>query len=218
MDADFKTFMSLSEPEIAKEISDILTEGKILHKIHDSRKDFDPTFSNNPTGKDIQIQLQASDFQAAVALIDSKIELKQHEINPDHFLFDYSDEELKEVIKSADEWHPLDVKLAKHILKERGIIMSETEIAVMRQTRITEMSKPESSGNLEVVIGYIAGFMGGFLGLFIAYHLMKHKKTLPDGSQVYNYTETDRKNGKYIFIISVISMIGSVLFLLFKPK
>ena len=80
------------------------------------------------------------------------------------------------------------------------------------------MSKPESSGNLEVVIGYIAGFMGGFLGLFIAYHLMKHKKTLPDGSQVYNYTETDRKNGKYIFIISVISMIGSVLFLLFKPK
>ena len=41
--------------------------------------------------------------------------------------------------------------------------------------------------------------------IFIGSHLMNYKKTLPDGSQVYNYCETDKVHGRNILYISTVS-------------
>ncbi|HMI06758.1 MAG TPA: hypothetical protein VK528_04370 [Flavobacterium sp.] len=218
MAEDFKTFMSFTEPEMAQEIVAILTEGKILHNIHDSRKDFDPGMGNNESGKSIDIQVRPQDFPKAVNLINEKLELDESQIDPEHFLFGFTNDELIDVIKHADEWHPLDVKLAKHILNKNGVVLSQDDLETLQKKRIEEKAKPEKNAAEWIVIGYIFALGGGFLGFFIGYHLAHFKKTLPDGSQVYSYHESDRRNGNRILLLSAISLLGWIAFYIWKAK
>jgi hypothetical protein len=218
MAEDFKTFMSLSEPEMAKEIAAILLSGNILHSIHDNRKDFDPGMTNNESGKSIDIQIRPQDFPKAENLINEKLELDENQIDPEHFLFGFTNDELIDVIKHADEWHPLDVKLAKHILDKNGILLSQQDLETLQKKRIEEKAKPEKNATEWIVVGYIFALCGGFLGFFIGYHLVHFKKTLPDGSQVYSYHESDRRNGNRILWLSVISLLSWIAFYIWKAK
>lgn len=210
--------MSLSEPEMAKEIASILLSGNILHNIHDNRKDFDPGMANNESGKSIDIQIRPQDFPKAESLINEKLELDENQIDPEHYLFGFTNDELIDVIKHADEWHPLDVKLAKYILDKNGILLSQDDLETLQKKRIAEKAKPEKNATEWIVVGYIFALGGGFLGFFIGYHLAHFKKTLPDGSQVYSYYESDRRNGNRILLLSAISLLGWIAFYIWKVK
>lgn len=216
MENNLKVFMTLKEAEQVQEIASILETGKILHSIHDNNKDFDPTMSNNEAGKGIDILLLPQDFAKADQLISEKIELKDEMIDPEHFLFEFSESELRDVIKHSDEWHPLDVKLAKKILEDKGIPVTQEQISSFHKERYDEKSKPEKSAADWLIAGYLFALAGGLLGFFIGNHLMTFKKTLPDGTQVYNYDINDRKHGKWILIISILSMVVSISYFIFK--
>lgn len=215
---NFKTFMSLSDEETAKEISDILTAGKVQHHIHDSKKDFDPSFSQSDVGKSILLQIRPQDFKMAEALINDKLELREEHIDPDHFLHGFSEDELKDVIKNADEWHPLDVKLSKHLLGKKGIQISTDELQSFKKQRLVEQSIPEKTATEWIIAGYAFAFLGGFLGFFIGYHLLYFKKTLSDGSQVLNYTSKDRFHGRIILLISILCAALWTLRFVFTEK
>lgn len=218
MENDFKTFMSLTEPELVKEIATILKSKNILHNIHDYRKDFDPGLTNNELGKSIDIQLQPKDFKEAEILLNEKIELKDELIDNEHFLFTFSNEELTDVVKNADEWHPLDVKLAKYILKKNGNEITQDHLNLLEKERIEEKSTPEKSAAEWIITGYFFAICGGFLGLFIGNHLINYKKTLPDGSQVYNYCESDKAHGKRILFISALSSMIVTIISVYRDK
>ena len=86
----------------------------------------------------------------------------------------------------------------------------------IKKQRIIELSKPEEGQNSYIIIGYICAILGGLLGLFIGWHLLTYKKTLPNGSQVYAYSENDRKQGNRIVILGGIFLVLWILYRILK--
>jgi len=125
-------------------------------------------------------------------------------LNRGHYLFEFTNEELYEILEKPDEWNYIDYKLAQKILKERGKDINENLLASLKEERVTELSKPERRYSFWIIVGYISSLLGGLLGLAIGWILWTMKKTLPNGERIYVYSESDRRHGKIMFMIGII--------------
>lgn len=135
----------------------------------------------------------------------------------DYFLFQFSDEELLDVLVKSDEWSETDVQLAAEILKKRGRKVEKGEIERLRTERMNQLRQADPLNSWWIVGGYLFSFFGGLIGLLIGYSIWQAKKTLPGGEKVFRYGEKDRKNAQIIFVISAITLsIGVLLRLLLQ--
>ena len=214
--SDLKTYMSLTDAESASEITSILTKNKIPFKIQDTGKDFDASFSMNKASKSILILLHSNDFERANAVVDTELILDENTIDKEHFLYGFSNDELLDVIKNSEEWHPLDVKLAKQLLEQNKIQINETEIADFKKEKVAESFKPEKSDITTILIGYVFSITGGLIGLGITFFLINSKKTLPTGEKIYTYCKSDRSHGFKMLILSSISIVICLIVVLKK--
>lgn len=201
MNEKFITFQKFDEQVSALDLGKILDENNIEYLLEDTSLSFDPTFSNNGFGKEFRIKIQKQDFEKVDILLQKSSQTEINEIDKDHYLFSFSDDELIELITKRDEWSQFDFLLAQKILKERGREISPEMIEQIKKERIIALSKPEESQKNWIIVGYISALLGGLLGVFIGWHLLTHKKTLPDGSRIYAYSEMDRTQGNRILIL-----------------
>jgi len=132
-------------------------------------------------------------------------------VDSSHYLFNFTDDELKEVIEKQDGWSALDFQLAKKLLNDRGVRIDQAEINSIKVQRIVELSKPEKSPILLVVIGYILVFLGGLLGILIGWYIRNQQKTLPNGEQIHIYSNKDRIHGERMMILGLISLLIYIL-------
>jgi hypothetical protein len=201
---NYQRFKSKIELE---EFSKLLFKNKIEFEIEDNSINFDPTFSNNDFGKEFLIKLRNSDFEKVDRIQNELSYSLTQDIDKDHYLFDFTDQELIDIILKNDEWSKFDYSLAQKILKDRGKEFTENQLQKLKQQRVEELAKPEESQKTWIIVGYIFAFLGGFLGIFIGRHLSTHKKTLPNREKVFGYNETDRKHGSRIFFLGIVFLI-----------
>lgn len=210
---------------IIDDIAQILEEHHIPFKQIDNENYFDATFVNDPSKIEYQILIDPSDFEKAEEIITDYYS-RNLEIPEDYYLKEFSDEELKDIIFKKDEWNEFDYEVAKKLLKDRGIIISEAEVNRINKERLellkNSYDKPEDVKNL-ITFGYIFAIIGclaslviGFL-LFISYGIslviLKLQKQLPNGERVYYFREEDRRHGKRILIISIaFTVIWTIIF------
>lgn len=212
MKKEFLTFERFKDKILAEKFGRLLSDEKIEFILEDNSLSFDPTFSNNGFGKEFCIKVKKDDFEKIDKILNEKSENEITEIDSNHYLLSFSNEELIDVISKSDEWNKYDVSLAKKLLKERGKEITEEQISKIKKQRIIELSKPEKNQKGYIFIGYVCSFLGGFLGIFIGWHLLTFKKTLPNGNQSYVYSENDRKQGNRIVILGIISFIFWILY------
>jgi ABC-type antimicrobial peptide transport system permease subunit len=203
---EFKTFMSLTDLEGVSEISDVLKKFDIPFKIQDTSKDFDVTFSNDTSKNSFLIMLNQNDFDKASSILEDKLKFDINEVNKSHPLLLFNLDELKDVVKNYDEWHPLDVKLAKYLLEEKNITISEKEINQTQLKKEIEAQNPEKSDGLTLAMGYLFCIMGGIAGIGIALFILTGKRTLSNGNKKYIYSKPDRKHAIYMLIAGAISL------------
>lgn len=135
-----------------------------------------------------------------------------NELNADYYLFNFSKDELHEVLVKADEWSEHDVEIARALLHKKGVKIDENALKQEIDERMANFRKPDKNQTFMVVFGYICAVFGGFLGLLFGYALYSTKKELPNGEKVYRYSESNRKSGFNILIISAITLsIGTAL-------
>ncbi|WP_291153313.1 hypothetical protein [Flavobacterium sp. UBA7680] len=216
MTEEFITFEKFNDKHSAEELGQILKETNIEYLLENNSLSFDPTFANNGFGTEYCLKIKKEDFKKANEILLKKSEKEINEIEKDYYLFTFSDEELIEVVSKSDEWNKFDVTLAKKLLKEKGIDISEERIKKIEEQRILELSKPEENHKGFLILGYISAFFGGIWALFIGWHLLTYKKTLPNGNRVYAYSKEDRKHGNRILIIGIIFSILWLLYYLLK--
>lgn len=202
--SDFKTFMSLTDRSMVKEITSILECNQLNFRMQDTSRDFDPTMANNEAYHSTLVMLDPKDFEKANVLLEEHTPLNIAEIDPSHPLFSFSNDELKEVVKNYDEWHPLDVKLAKYLLQKQNITVGQNEIKEQQHVKELKAGEHEKSGLQTLIMGYLFCLMGGLAGIGIALYLLFGKKTLPDGSKKYLYAERDRRHGFYMLLLGAI--------------
>ena len=208
---NFITFQKFTSKEAASDLIQLLQDNNIEYEIVDNSFSVDLTFGGDRQSEK-EIKLQQSDFLKVNQLLDKNAEDNIKNIDRDHYLFEFNNEELTEIIQKPDEWSKEDYLIAKNILKTKGINLSEDKLEELKQERINELSKPESGDTLWTILGYLFSLLGGFLGVFIGWHLMTFKKTLPNGQKVYNYTDRARFHGQIIFILGLLCMIGWIIY------
>lgn len=216
MKEEFITFERFNDKKSAEEFGKLITEKNIEFVLEDNSLSFDPTFANNSFGKEFCIKLKKTDFDKVDKILTEKSENEINQIDKDYYLLSFTDQELIDVISKSDEWNKFDVSLAKKLLKERGKEVTEEQITEIKKQRIIELSKPEESQNIYIIIGYVCALLGGLLGIFIGWHLLTYKKTLPNGNRIYAYSENDRKQGNRIVILSGIFIVVWILYRILK--
>lgn len=216
MKEDFVTFQKFSNQNSAIELGVFFNENKLEYLLEDNSLSFDPTFANNDFGKEFCIKIKKYDFDKANNLLIEKSGNEIFEIDDNHYLLSFSDDELFDVILKRDEWNSFDVSLAEKLLKERGKEVSQEKIEELKNSRILELSKPEQSQKGYIIVGYIFTVLGGLLGIFIGWHLLTFKKTLPNGNRIYAYSDNDRKQGNRILILGGIFFVIWLIYRLIK--
>jgi hypothetical protein len=206
-DNDFLTFQKFTNKSEATELTELLTTNNIKFLIEDTSASFDPSFANNEINKEFRVKLKKEDFDKVDKLMLNISASQLNEIDENYYLFEFTDVELLEVLTKSDEWSKFDYLLAQKILKDRGQEVNEKILENLRRKRIEELAKPEESQKSWVITGYIFALMGGFFGLFIGWHLLAHKKTLPNGDRVYGYSIEDRIHGNRILILGIVFLI-----------
>ena len=205
--SEFAVYRKFSDVKQAEELAETLKNNNVDCKLVDNSPAIDITFTGNTLQNEVQLLVKQSDFEIANDLLDKKAEEQIEEVDDDHYLFDFENEELYDILIKPDEWSAFDYKLAQKILSERGQPVNEGLIRSLKKQRLDELAKPEGGQTSWILVGYLFAFFGGVIGLLIGWLLWKRKKSLPDGRKVFAYNDKDRNHGKIIFVIGLVLFI-----------
>lgn len=201
-------YQTFTSKELALELTNLLSENNIAFKTEVFDASFNSTFTNN-SNKDYVVKINPSDFEKVDTLLLESMKEEIDNVNADYYLFQFSNEELFDLIRKRDEWSQFDVLLAKKILQSKNVAFSQELDNKIKQERFSELAEPKKADKYYVIVGYVLAILGGVLGFIIGLHLSSSKKTLPNGKQIHEFTEKDRKNGKEIMFIGIIMTVVS---------
>lgn len=204
MENDYSIFRKFPSLEQANELKELLESHNIKSVLGDNVPPVDVTFSGSTLLHEYEVRIDQTDFEQAEKILEKNAENILDEIDPDYYLFDFTNEELYEILLKSDEWNSFDYTLAQKILSERGKPIDNDLLSSLKKERLNQLAQPEGNQKPWIIAGYFFSLMGGLLGLIIGYSLWTAKKTLPNGEKVYSYSTNDRKHGKYIFYLGLI--------------
>lgn len=197
----FLTFQRFNDPALAQAMADILKTQGIETRIENDAPVFDPSYAFNSINSDIHLNIRPADFTRAHQVLVEYYRSHLSDVDPEYYLFQFTNEELLAILSAADDWGPFDNALAERILTDRGHPLTPTQTTEMRDQRVAELSKPEPLAKKWLFLGYallvIIPLASCIQGGIIAYY----KKTLPNGERVYAYEKADRRQGKALFFI-----------------
>jgi hypothetical protein len=204
MAGSYQTFQKFNDPDLAGVIARKLRELNIPSQVVDENPNFNPSFVNNVVEPTIHLKVRSGDFDRAHQALEEYYRQQLNDVDPDYYLFSFSDTELLDIVAKPDEWGHFDYALAKKLLADRGLTITPATAEELKQQRLKELALPERAHTGWIIAGYICAILGGFFGLIIGYVFAYTKKTLPNGGTVYVYPDQARHHGKRIFFIGIL--------------
>lgn len=208
---DFLTYKKFHEQESVEALTQILNDNQIEFEVTEDRDSLDSLYGDKHLNRQFFVKIRRDDFSIvdSILLMDSEKYLVT--ADKGHYLYEFTDEELFDILSKPDEWNEFDFQLAKKILNERGKEINNETIELLKKQRINELAKPEDSSKVWIYAGYLFALLGGLLGIFMGLALITTKKTLPNGQRVYTYSSRHRKHGTRIFVIGIIMFLISLV-------
>ena len=197
MAEQFLTFRRFHEQETAIDLIQKLNELNIEFEVEDN----DSSFAKKPDTRDISIKLKPADFDIAQKELENYYRFLTRQVDANYYLFEFTNEELQEVLEKPYKWGDFDYQLARKILKERGKEMSDGLIDNLQKSGNDDLAIPESYHKGWINFGYFLAIAGGLFGIIIGWYLCHSKRTFPDGRRAHRYSEWERKHGKQILLL-----------------
>jgi hypothetical protein len=204
MEKEFLIYKSFTDADVAAEVADTLNQNGIHFQIENTSSPIDPLLIGSSLSADIRLKLYSEDFSRADKVLNDFYARQIQSVPADYYLYDFSNDELLEILQKPDEWGTLDYSLAPEILRQRGVDTTENQLLEFKSNRLKEVAQTEKLGRSWILLGYFIAFVFSPLGVFFASAILTFKKTLPDGDKVFSYHPDDRWHGKRILIISVL--------------
>jgi hypothetical protein len=202
---EYQTYRRYKDSNEANLLIKQLELNGISYQIEDVSPIYDITFTGGTDLEDkVAVKIKSEEFNFVDKILEEAAVEDIQIIDNDHYLNEFTDKELLEVLENYDEWSKTDFIYAQKLLKNRGIEISTEEIEKLKEKKIIKLSMPEKGKAGWMILGYISAFFGGIIGIFIGHHLYKFKKQLPNGDKVYAYDINTRKNGFWIYYIGMI--------------
>ncbi|WP_400191842.1 hypothetical protein [Hymenobacter sp. B81] len=207
MNDGFLTYQKFLSLEASQGLLSLLQEHNIPYETVLVQPAADPSFAFNEVHRHCEVKLRGQDFPRVHQLEEQANEQLAASVDPDHYLFRFTDDELMGILVRPDEWSKLDFVLAQRILRDRGHDLNPDTVQLLLQHRNAELAKPEEKQPIWIMLGYVSACVGGLLGIIIGWHLYSHKRTLPNGETVQAFSADDRVHGLRITILGVIFLI-----------
>src|SRR5690606_37625001 len=172
--SEIVAFKKFSDVVQARELKEFLQKNIIECYLADNEPSVDSFIIGSPM-TDYEGKIKQEDFEKAAKLVEERFAGMLNNIDPDYYLFSFTNEELYDIILKQDEWNEFDYLLAKKLLNERGKTIDDDMINSLKKQRLADIAKKDPNENVWMVAGYIFSLLGGFIGIIIGYMLWKSK-------------------------------------------
>lgn len=206
-----RSFRNFLVREEAEAMAEALRGSELNAVVQDNSSFQDPLFSGASLPS-FHVLLLAHEFERAEDILRSQMGKAADEMPDDHYLHEFSDQELMDVLMSPSEWNELDMAYARRLLQQRGQEIPDELLAAARKARLRDLRAPAPSQTAFIVLGYVSAFLGGLLGIAIGWYINTAKKTLPNGERVAVYSASDRRHGARLFIIGIVVTLGLLVY------
>jgi hypothetical protein len=208
---EFVTYKKFKSSQEALYLLSFLVAHKIEYRMEDIPQAIDLPSGGAELEDKVEVKLKPEDFEVVDKLLSNEAIQDIDEVDKDYYLFEFSDEELTDIVINFDEWSTSDYNLAQKILKERGKEIPKEKVDEYREKKLELLRKPVAGSKGWLVVGYIFAVLGGIIGIFMGWSIITSRKTLPNGEVLFVYDTQTRKYGKYMFYIGVIGFVVSLL-------
>jgi hypothetical protein len=207
--AAFEKFFS---PEQAEPVLAILKEHNVSFEFLKIGKVVDAVIAGETLNYNYELKIARNQFEYVNQLLLDKIQINIDDVDPEYYLFSFTDNELMDILRKPDEWGRQDYIIARQLLGSRGVQYSDVELTNLKSERLQVLARPEKEGKAWIYAGYFFSAFGGFFGVIIGLALWQSTKVLPNGDKVYTYDQKTRNKGRLIVLVSLIVFALSITF------
>lgn len=211
--AEFVRLQNFSAPEDALEWVDLLKAHHIPYDWEEQTAGFDLTFGlNHPTLR-YTLKVRQTDLKDARQIFRAKALENILYYDDSHYLYEFEEGELYEILTQPDQWSLEDGLLAQRILSERGQPVSEEEREALYQKRLKELGAEKRAPVAWIIGMYVFAAVPAILGFVLGFIYATARKTDPEGNRSYTYDAWTRLHGKIAIGVSFLGVL--LLYLLF---
>ena len=211
MAIEFVSYRKFTDTESAEDIVKLFHENNIPCRLVDEQHAYVKVVGYTPIDFGISININPDDFVKADKILEAYYLKDIKTIDKDYYLFDFTDEELKNVVSNPHDWGQFDILLANKILKEKGIGYSDNDIENKKEERIAALSIVKKIPVYKIALGYILSIIFPPGGMINGFLILNNRNILPNGKKFYVHSEKDRLHGKAFIGISIMWIIIIIL-------
>ncbi|WEK36340.1 MAG: hypothetical protein P0Y53_02405 [Candidatus Pseudobacter hemicellulosilyticus] len=194
------TYARFHTREDARLLLDVLSKLAIPYTVEEAAPILDKIYVGEQLDPMIAVKIPADQFERVnKAMIEAARPLLD-ELNPDYYLFSFSEQELKDVLSHPDEWNYLDQALAEKLLREQQITFEPAEIRPIAVKAIAPMRLALPW----IVVGYLLSIYYFPVGVFLYLGTRFAKRTLADGARIPMFDEYTRRHAFYMLVVNLL--------------
>jgi hypothetical protein len=216
MQNEFVIFHKFADYENLRDFSDLLSSMGIENRMQDNNHSYVSIVGYNEIDIPYGINIRQKDFPQADLLLETFYQDQVPGIDRDYYLFSETDEELLQIIRQPYDFGKLDLVLARHILNERGISVSEKDIKDSKEAQVASEMKIIPVSRLKLFFGYFLALVFPIAGVIIGISIYYNRTLLPNGERFYLHKPSDRRQAKIIILICILYLPVFVLLETFK--
>jgi hypothetical protein len=207
---NFEFYRNFQFQEDALPFIELIKENDIPYKFDGSKTIITEAIVGSSNYPKFVLKILRSDFQLVNSIIEKEV-LKNSADFHEHYLFEFTDHELLDILKKPDQSSIEDITITRELLKRRGIPIDPSALVEMKQERLTELQKGKRENiNWMILFFLILIVTSIFFNMFfiigtigLSWHYWKDKSADIDGNNFYTYDEQTRRNGLSLGLISI---------------
>jgi lipopolysaccharide export system protein LptC len=215
MDSEFEAFERFPAAENAAALVALLEQHQIEFRLEENRRGFDPTFAHNPLITDVVVKVRRRDFAKVYQLLEENARHQTADLQESHYFQQFNTDELLDVLRKPEEWSKNDVTLARKMLEERGVNISEEEISRMKEAHRKEIVKPVAGNRVWIITGFLLAILGGWIAIALGWNYYANTKTDLSGQKHPTYDAATRRKGLLMMMVGALCLVAWWLFRLF---
>jgi hypothetical protein len=142
MDMELVIYKKFFEQDQVNGLVDILKENEIAYSVSEDRESLDSLYGDKQFKQQYFVKIKKADFETVDNILINQAREHLDNVDKDHYLFTFSNEELYDILSKPDEWSEFDFLLAQKILRDKGERIGDEQIKNLKNERIRELAKP----------------------------------------------------------------------------
>ncbi|WP_127132557.1 hypothetical protein [Pseudoflavitalea rhizosphaerae] len=208
--SSFLTWSKFYTKEEAEEFAALLDANNIVFDAERLRAPLDNIYLGEDSEPKYVVKVRQQDFGKVESLVNKEMEKQIDDLPSDYYLFQFSDEELLEVLQMPEDWNHLDQTLAKRLLQQRNV--KTDGLAVLSVFNKEEIDGKERISTNTLVITYLLAIIFAIVGMLMGALMITAKRTMKDGSKMPLYDNWTVNQGWIVFNIG---LVRTLIFLFF---